>query len=60
MYLCIYIDSMYDVCLFTYSDRLTFWSKHNPKKVLSVGLLRFCENQHLEPKIGKWGGVLSV
>ena len=56
MYLCIYIDSMYDVCLFTYSDRLTFWSKHNPKKVLSVGLLRFCENQHLEPKIGKWGG----
>ena len=22
---------MYDMCLFTCSDRLTFWSKDNPK-----------------------------
>ena len=34
---------MYDACLFTYSDRLTFWSKHNPKKVLSVGFFVFAK-----------------
>ena len=35
----------YDMCLFTYSDRLTFWSKHEKG---SKYLFFFCENQHLE------------
>ena len=46
---------MYYMCLFTYSDRPTFWSKHNPKGGSTC--LFFYANQHLEPEIWE---VLSV
>ena len=51
LYLYICINYM---CLFTYSHRLTFWNKHNPK---GGSKCFFCANQHLEPEFWE---VLSV
>ena len=44
MYVYIY---MYFMCLFTYSDRPIFWSKHNPKGGSKCLFFVFYTNQHL-------------
>ena len=50
MCVCVFMHIyMYYMCLLRYSDRPTFWSKHNPKGGSTCLFLFFYANQYLEP-----------